>query len=269
MDHNPQAEQMAHESMLRCLTAQADAIWPQERPLVERYALPRAAAVVDVGCGSGEISERLLDLLSGSRLTGVDIHAPHLERARARCARFGDRARFVTGDAFALELPDAAFDLAVCRHLTQAIPAPARAVAELARVTKPGGVLHVLAEDYGMMHFAPTRRDCDEFFRIGPGEYARAGGTDLRSGRRMGAALRAAGCRDVRVDWVIVDTQRVARETFAAIWESWRDGYTNAIATASGLAPADVRDYWEDMIAAIRNPDGYAVWFVPVWSGRR
>jgi len=142
-------------------------------------------------------------------------------------------------------------------------------VAELVRVTRPGGVVHVLAEDYAMMHFAGTRRDCDEFFRIGPARYAASGGTDLMSGRRMPGILRALGCRDVRVDYAIVDTERVPRETFAAIWISWRDGYTDAIARASGLPRDVVWDYWQDMLAAIRDPSGYAVWFVPICSARR
>jgi SAM-dependent methyltransferase len=266
--HNPQAEQMADESMLRCLQAQADAIWPQERPLIEAYGLAPGAAIVDVGCGSGVVSERLLDLLPASKLTGIDIHAPHLVLARERCARFGDRATFAEGDAYALELSDASADLAVCRHLTQAIPEPDRVVAELARVTRPGGVVHVLAEDYAMMHFSPTERDCDEFWRIGPKAYAAGGDTDLMGGRAMGAVLRGAGLQDVTVRYVVVDTLRVERETFAAIWSAWRDGYSDAVAQASGLTLSEVRAYWEEMLAAIRNPDGYGVWFVPVWSGR-
>ena len=55
---NPQAEQMADESMVRGLAAQAKAIWPQERAFFERYDLPATAEILDLGCGTGEISER-------------------------------------------------------------------------------------------------------------------------------------------------------------------------------------------------------------------
>src|SRR4051812_35072400 len=56
-DHlNPQAREMADESMVRNLAAQADAIWPQEEPLFDRYQLPAEASVLDAGCGTGEIS---------------------------------------------------------------------------------------------------------------------------------------------------------------------------------------------------------------------
>jgi hypothetical protein len=48
--NNPQAEQMSDESMLRNLAAQAEAIWPQEQGLLDRYQLDRPA-ICDVGCG--------------------------------------------------------------------------------------------------------------------------------------------------------------------------------------------------------------------------
>lgn len=56
---SPQAREMADESMVRNLAAQAEAIWPQEEALVMRYVLPARAEVLDVGCGTAEIVSRL------------------------------------------------------------------------------------------------------------------------------------------------------------------------------------------------------------------
>ncbi|MET0216262.1 MAG: class I SAM-dependent methyltransferase, partial [Vicinamibacterales bacterium] len=81
-DLNPQAREMADESMVRTLAAQADAIWPQESPLFERYGLPAAASVLDAGCGTGEITYRLAERFPQARLLGVDIIDVHLETAR-------------------------------------------------------------------------------------------------------------------------------------------------------------------------------------------
>ncbi len=63
-DLNPQAKQMADESMVRTLDAQARAIWPQEVELFRRYSLPSEARILDAGCGTGEISSRLAETLS-------------------------------------------------------------------------------------------------------------------------------------------------------------------------------------------------------------
>ena len=58
-DRNPQADMMADESMVRTLATQAEAIWPQEEPLFARYRLPDQARILDVGCGTGEVSARI------------------------------------------------------------------------------------------------------------------------------------------------------------------------------------------------------------------
>lgn len=267
-NHNPQAAQMADESMLRTLTAQAKAIWPQEKPLIDRYHLPEGARILDVGCGSGEISMRLLSIIEHSSLVGIDLNAQHLERARERCESYGGRFEFRVGDAYALDMKSDLYDLVVCRHLLQAIPDPDKVIRELIRVTHPGGVVHLLAEDYAMMHFTPTVRDCDTFWHIGPKAFAAAGGTDLMGGRKMWATMNRLGCTDVTVDYIVVDTLRVERPIFAAIWEAWRDGYATSIHETTGMPLEEVLAYWNEMIAAIRNPQGYAVWQVPIISGR-
>ena len=78
---NPQAREMADESMVRNLAAQAEAIWPQERVLFERYHLPEDAQVLDAGCGTGEISVRIAQMLPRARVLGIDIIDGHLEVA--------------------------------------------------------------------------------------------------------------------------------------------------------------------------------------------
>ena len=84
---------MADESMLRNLAAQAEAIWPQEEPIFERHPLGEGA-VLDVGCGTGEITARLAEKFQRASFIGVDLEETHLARARARCASFGSRVRF-------------------------------------------------------------------------------------------------------------------------------------------------------------------------------
>src|SRR5687767_6624796 len=127
----PQAREMADESMVRNLAAQAEAIWPQEGPIFGRHALPAAPAILDVGCGTGEITLRLAAAFPGATLVGVDLIEPHLAlaRERARAAGVADRVTFAQGDAFELGFAAATFDLVVCRHMLQAVPTPERVLA--------------------------------------------------------------------------------------------------------------------------------------------
>jgi SAM-dependent methyltransferase len=260
---------MADESMVRNLAAQAEAIWPQEAPLFARYGLSRAARLLDVGCGTAEIVARLAEAYPEATITGIDLERQHLERARARCAHFGARTSFESGDALALPYADASFDLVVSRHLLQSVPDAPRAVAEMARVTKPGGHLHVLAEDYGMLWCYPTAHDSDEFWQRLPQRFARAIGCDNHIGRKMFTVLTELGLADVRVDYAVVDTVRVPRDTLARIWEAWRDGYNDTIADHTGTPRDELCARWNEMIDCARDPRGYALWQVPIWSARK
>ena len=267
-ERNPQAEAMAHESMVRNLAAQAEAIWPQERPIFRRYALPERARILDVGCGTGEILLRLAREYPRVTLLGIDVHEPHLERARASGREFGARLEFRVGDAFALEFPDGSFDLTVCRHMLQAVPEPQRVLAEMKRVTRPGGRLHVVAEDYGMIHCHPCAVDGDRFWREGPITLGERTGTDLYGGRKAYHWLHALGLDDIRVDYAVIDTVRVDRAVLADIFAAWRDGYTDFIAANSRLSAREVRNSFDAIATSFRDPSAYGVWLLPILSAR-
>ena len=265
---NPQAKEMADESMVRNLAAQADAIWPQEQALFNRYAPPAAARVLDAGCGTGEISARLAAMLPEASILGVDVVDEHLERARAKCAPAGSRVRFENRSIFELGLPGGTFDLVVCRHVLQAIPHAERAIEELVRVTRRGGWIHLIPEDYLMIHFEPHRLEADDFWTVMPRRFGEALGTDLRIGRRAYGIMRRLGLSDITVDYVVVDPLRVPRSTFAAIFTAWRDGYADTVSAHAPITRERFVAHFDDMIATIEDPDCYAVWQVPVAAGR-
>jgi len=265
---NPQGEQMADESMIRTLAAQVEAIWPQEKALLNFYRLPRNARVLDVGAGTGEFSARVADAWPETRVIGVELLAESVEFARQKHAALAPRLEFEVGNAFALAQPDNSFDLVANRHMVQSVPHVDRILAELVRVTRPGGHVHVLAEDYTMLHMMSGPLDPDVFWRKGPVEFSERTGTDSRIGRRAWSLMRAAGLIEVRVDYVIVDTLRVPRRIFADIICAWRDGYVDALATPEWPAPV-VRQHFDEIISSILNPDHYAVWHVPIVSGMK
>jgi ubiquinone/menaquinone biosynthesis C-methylase UbiE len=268
IDLNPQARQMADESMVRTLAAQARAIWPQEIPLLRRYAIPERGHILDAGCGTGEASSRLAELFPAASVLGVDIVDAHLDLARERYAALAPRLRFEHQSVYELGCADGTFDLTVCRHVIHAIPHADRVLGELARVTRPGGTLHVIAEDYGMLHFQRGALDPARFWDTVPAAMSRATGTDLFVGRNASGILAALGLEQVTMEYIVVDTLRVDRETFATILTAWRDGYVGIIAENTLLSEEDAVAYFDQMIADVRDPGRYAVWMVPVLSAR-
>ena len=259
---------MADESMVRTLDAQARAIWPQEVPLLRRYGLQGRCRILDAGCGTGEGSSRLAALFPEAEVLGVDILDHHLERARDRYADLAPRLRFEHRSIYELGLPERSFDLTVCRHVAHSIPVPERVFGELAKVTRHGGHLHLIPEDYGMLHFRGGAIDPRDFWHEVAPAFARATGTDLFIGRHAPTILAGLGLDEITVDYVIVDPLRVPRDTMAAIFEAWRDGYVVASAEVSRFTPDEAAAYFEAMIANVRDPNGYAVWMVPVVAAR-
>jgi ubiquinone/menaquinone biosynthesis C-methylase UbiE len=288
---NPQAEQMADESMLRTLEHQIAAIWPHEKRLFSRYALPAGARILDLGCGSGQASMRLCEIFPGAEeVLGLDV-LPELVTAACRAAHKsgrwcsagqppevssgrwgpeGPRLSFAQGDGFALKQPDEYFDLVVCRHVTQAVPAAERLLAEAVRVLKPGGWLHVLSEDYGMLHF-PLRngRDPDRLWHEAVVPFTQVTGTDARIGRRTLAILRELGLSHRSVQYLTIDTETAPREALIGIFSAWRDGYAEVLAQHSRFSIDEIRDLFAAVIETLQDPEGYGVWQVPVLAGQK
>ncbi|MDI6739129.1 MAG: methyltransferase domain-containing protein [Candidatus Edwardsbacteria bacterium] len=113
--------------------------------------------VVDVGCGLGYLG-MLYWPFFGKRgnYWGVDISLALVQKA-ARSARrwaIGGNAAFKSGDAYALPLPDDFADMVMCQTLMIHLGDPKRALAEMVRVTKPGGL--VFCQESDMISAAMT-----------------------------------------------------------------------------------------------------------------
>jgi SAM-dependent methyltransferase len=109
-----------------------------------RRAQPRPGErVLDVATGPGQPALSIASLVgTKGRVVGIDLAERMVDVARTRAKAAGlDNAEFRVMDAENLELPDASFDLVVCRFGLQIVTDPDRALAEMRRVLKPGGRL--------------------------------------------------------------------------------------------------------------------------------
>ena len=99
-------------------------------------------AVLDVGCGSGRYMLHALRR-GAARVIGVDLSAPMLERASAELARFQPDAEvdLIQGSLTALPVPDGRANLTICGLVVGHLDSLQQSLAELRRVTRPGGML--------------------------------------------------------------------------------------------------------------------------------
>jgi SAM-dependent methyltransferase len=109
-------------------------------------AVPQDKDWLDVGCGTGALSGTILERADPRSLTGVDPSPGFVEYSKARLG--SARARFEMGDAQSLPLAAASVDAVVSGLVLNFVPQPARAVAEMRRVARPGGVIGAYVWDY-------------------------------------------------------------------------------------------------------------------------
>jgi len=162
-----------------------------EAPTVEAiFAEVEPGAALDAACGTGRHAAALDRL--GHRVIGVDSSAAMLDRARARVPA----ADFRHGELESLPLESGTIDLAVCALALTHFADPGRAIAELARVVRPGG--RVIISD---VHPCFVALGTQAFYRDDSGRAAYVSnsvhwhGVYLSSFRAAGLSLRA--CRDV------------------------------------------------------------------------
>jgi ubiquinone/menaquinone biosynthesis C-methylase UbiE len=100
---------------------------------------------IDVGCGNGAFTELLVERCAPAEVQGVDPSPAQLAFAATRPA--ARVAQFRQGDAMALPFPDEGFDAAVMALVIFFVPDPAKGVAEMMRVARPGGTVAAYAWD--------------------------------------------------------------------------------------------------------------------------
>src|SRR5450432_2646394 len=114
--------------------------------MAKRWSLENARDVLDVGCGVGHWGMLLASVMPDNvRVTGIDREPRWVKDATARALASGVAERFSyrVGEAERLPFPDNSFDLTTCQTLLIHLSDPAAAVAEMLRVTKPGGLVAV------------------------------------------------------------------------------------------------------------------------------
>ena len=100
---------------------------------------------IDVGCGNGAFTELLVERCAPAEVQGIDPSEAQLSFARTRPA--ARVAEFGQGDAMALPFSEDRFDAAVMALVIFFVPDPAKGVAEMARVVRPGGMVATYAWD--------------------------------------------------------------------------------------------------------------------------
>jgi len=168
--------------------------WTQDlrRYVYDEAGLSAARRVLEVGCGTGALIAELVDISQGT-VYGLDISSCNIGYAQ----KLGLQASFLLGDALDIPFSSQIFDISLCHFLFLWVRDPARLLAEMVRVTRPGGVVLALAEpDYGGRIDYPP-----ELAILGEWQLAslRQQGAEPCMGRRLTRLFHEAGLASIEV----------------------------------------------------------------------
>ncbi|MEU8774335.1 methyltransferase domain-containing protein [Streptomyces sp. NPDC048606] len=218
--------------------------------------------VLDVGCGPGTITADLARLVSpGGHVTAVDAAEDVLERARAHAHESGlsEAVDFATADVHALDFADDTFDVVHAHQVLQHVGDPVRALREMRRVCRPGGIVAVRDADYAAMTWYPASPGLDDWLDLYR-RVARANGGEPDAGRRLLSWARAAGFTDVRATataWCYATPEEVA--WWSSLWadRTTASSYASVAVAGGHAAPADLTAAAEAWRAWATAPDAW------------
>ena len=165
------------------------------------YLLPHLNAgmdLLDVGCGPASITADLAERVAPGRVVGLDAAAGALEAARATLRERGlsEQVELARGDVMALPFEDGSFDIVHAHQVLQHLADPVGALAEMRRVTRPGGIVAVRDAVYSAMTWYPEFEGM-ELWRSVYMATARANGGEPDAGGRLLAWAHRAGFTEV------------------------------------------------------------------------
>ena len=188
----------------RLLSGGIDVLW--RKTTVRRAPPPAAGAILDVCCGTGDLAlTYAAQAPAGVRIVASDFCRPMLDRGAEKAIKAGREIEWVEADAMQLPFAPAEFDLVTVAFGLRNIADTARGLAEMARVTRPGGKLAIL--EFSLPRSAVIRSGYLWYFRhVLPrlGNAVARNGSDaytylnqsveeFPSGERLAALVRAAG----------------------------------------------------------------------------
>jgi len=215
--------------------------------------------LLDVGCGPGTITADLAARVAPGRVVGMDRSPEVIASATAD----HPDVSFVVGDVYALDAPDASFDVVHAHQVLQHLSDPVAALREMHRVCRPDGVVAVRESDYAAFTWDPPDPELDRWLDVYRA-VARGNDADPDAGRRLKGWARLAGFGSVSVScsvWTFSTPDE--RAWWGGLWADRVTDTTLADqAVAGGLA---TRDELASIASAFHRwaADDTAVFIVP------
>ncbi|MDX1534101.1 MAG: class I SAM-dependent methyltransferase [Thermoplasmata archaeon] len=233
---------------------------------VEWARLPAEGDVLDVGSGTGALSQAVADA-GARRVQGVDPSEGYADHATALLSADYPQVAFQVGDAMDLGFSDGRFDAAVSGLVLNFVPDAGRAVREMRRVVRPGGVVGAYVWDYAK-GMELLRRFWDAAVALDPEAAALDEGNrfSICDPNALNRVFQEAELQDVEVDHL---DQPIAFRDFDDYWKPFLGGQGPSGGYAMGLNEADRARFREALRASLTvEEDGTLPMTLRAWTAR-
>ena len=171
---------------------------PRMSPLLNNADIDSGHSVLDFGCGPGGLAMELARRVGADgKVVGVDLNEQMIKRALVHADDEGvsSYVNFLHHSEDVLPFADASFDRVVCKSVLEYVTSPKAMLSEFSRVTAPGGRVHVVDSDWGMIVIEPL--DDDEVAEVFAA--AQMAYRTPHIGRRLFGLFANAGLQDLQV----------------------------------------------------------------------
>lgn len=217
-------------------------IQASKRLMLERTAITRGDAVLEVGCGPGTDVFEMAEIVGpDGRLVGLDASESMIAEARRRAGEHQRAVTFEVGDVEALPFPDATFDVCRAARLLEHLPDAGRGLSEMARVTRKGGRVVVFDFDWDTLIIDHPDKETTRTIVLSYSDSIRNGWI----GRQLPRLFKEQGLEVLSIDPIQVFVHYALAELFL--------GSHLAQLKASGmLSPGQAQHWWEHLQNADR-----------------
>ena len=205
---------------------------------------PANADWLDVGCGTGIFTELVLDKASPASVSAIDPAPAQIDHARRRPV--GQRANFSVADAQALPFAEASFDGVTAALVVNFVPDPPRALSEMHRVLRPGGLVAAYVWDFEM-DLSPSGPLRNAMRRVGA-HVPDAPGTNASSLSALNALFERAAFERIATRTIDVS---VPFSDFDAFWQAQTPSYSPIGKAIAAMTATDRTKLVETLRAAL------------------
>ncbi|MGY5876313.1 MAG: methyltransferase domain-containing protein [Candidatus Thorarchaeota archaeon] len=218
--------------------------------------------VLDAGCGTGAVTRRIARRIAPSNAVGVDLDVFFITKARELATNEGiENIEFEVGNITDLQFSDTIFNLSYGRLVLMHVRDPVKAVSELRRVTKSGGVVAISdTDDDAMLIYPPIPKSTE--LKNKSIEWMKTKGVDRHIGKRLYSIFHQAGLKSIKIipfPLVLTQENTEALNAFGSNYLQSFEQIKDLMIEQGIITAKECDEVYEEFDAFLNHPSGFVM----------